>query len=221
MQVPIENLRPDSDPVRRRPATAEDDAGLRASMVKMGQLEPVLVVRVGDDFDEPAIFEVKEGNRRLAFARELGWLALEVSELPRRDPAYTLAAATAASTVFAPLTGPDQWRALQDLVGRGYSMPDAAAALGLSERQAARLDRLGRLHPTMLALIEAHGMPPQAQLRVIAAAPPATQAKAAKLGVSSGPYAWHTVTEAWADDTRTLCTACAPNPGLRCEPAHV
>lgn len=95
MLVSIDRLKPDSTPVRRRLWEA-DDASLRASSAELGVLEPLLVVRLGDDMDEAPDFEVKDGNRRLAAARACGLLALEVAELPRKREDYTLAAATAA-----------------------------------------------------------------------------------------------------------------------------
>ena len=201
MLVPIDRLRPDSTPIRRR-QWPEDDAALRASIAELGLLDPLLVVRLGDDFEDAPDYEVKDGNRRLAAARALGLLAVEVSELPRRKADYTAAAATAANLVRAPLDAVDQWRAIVMLQERGYTLPGAAACLGLSQRHAMQLDKLGRLHPDMLALIEAHGMPNERTLALVAAAPPDVQQKAATakgaLGTSWDKRTevnWHTVVQ--------------------------
>lgn len=178
MLVSIDRLKPDSTPVRRRLWEA-DDASLRASITELGVLEPLLVVRLGDDMDEAPDFEVKDGNRRLAAARACGLMALEVAELPRRREDYTLAAATAANIVRAPLDPVDQWRAIVQLQERGYDLANAARCLGLTERHARQLDKLGRLHPDMLRLMEQHGLPPERTLAAITTAPHDLQQRAA------------------------------------------
>lgn len=186
MLISIERLRPDSTPVRQRLWQADDDA-LRISMAELGQLDPLLVLRLGDDFDDAAEYEVKDGNRRLAAARALGWLAMEVAELPRRTAQFAQAAATAANMVRAPLAALDQWRAVVALQDRGYTLAAAAACLGLSDRQAAKLDRLGRLHPDVLKLIDETGeLPSDHQLRIIASAPPELQKQAAAAKGAAG-----------------------------------
>jgi ParB/RepB/Spo0J family partition protein len=179
MLIPIARLRPDSTPVRHQ-HQAGDDAALQASMATLGQLDPVLVVRLGDDLDEDPDYEVKDGNRRLAAAKAMGWETVACWLLPRSRADFTLAAATAANVVRVPLQPVDQWRAVLALQERGYDLPGAAAALGLSERRVAQLDRLGRLHPDMLALVEAgHRMPTETELRAIAAVPHDLQRQAA------------------------------------------
>lgn len=178
MLIPIDRLKPDSTPVRRRLWEA-DDASLRASIAELGVLEPLLVIRLGDDMDEAPDFEVKDGNRRLAAARACGLMALEVAELPRRREDYTLAAATAANLVRAPLDPVDQWRAIVQLQERGYDLANAARCLGLTERHARQLDKLGRLHPDMLRLMEQHGLPPERTLAAITTAPHDLQQRAA------------------------------------------
>jgi ParB family chromosome partitioning protein len=178
MLVPIDRLRADSTPVRRRLWEA-DDASLRASIAELGVLQPLLVVRLGDDMDDPATYEVKDGNRRLAAARAAGLLALEVSELPRRREDFTLAAATAGNLVRAPLDPLDQWRAIVQLQERGYDLVNAGRCLGLSERAAHQLDKLGRLHPDMLSLIERYGVPTERTLGLLALTPLDLQARVA------------------------------------------
>lgn len=178
MLVSIDRLKPDSTPVRRRLWEA-DDASLRASIAELGVLEPLLVIRLGDDMDETPDFEVKDGNRRLAAARACGLMALEVAELPRKREDYTLAAATAANIVRAPLDPVDQWRAIVQLQERGYDLSNAARCLGLTERHARQLDKLGRLHPDMLRLMEQHGLPPERTLAAITTAPHDIQHRAA------------------------------------------
>ena len=179
MLVSIDRLKADSTPVRRRLWEA-DDASLRTSIAALGVLEPLLVVRLGDDMDEAPSFEVKDGNRRLAAARALGLAGLEIHELPRRRDDFTLAAATAANMVRTPLDPVDRWRAFVQLQQRGYSFAEATACLGLPERAARQIDRLGRLHPDMLKLIEQHGLPPNDRiLAVVSAAPQDVQQRAA------------------------------------------
>jgi ParB family transcriptional regulator, chromosome partitioning protein len=179
MKLALDRLRPDSNPVRHRPPPV-DTSDLLQSMATVGQLVPILVVRLGAASDADPHYEVKEGNRRLEAAKALGWPALEAHVLELERAEDLLAAATAANLVRAPLAPVDTWRAMQALLGKGYDPPAAAGALGLSERQAARLDRLGQLHPDVLALIAAGTMPAEAQLRALANAPQELQHQALK-----------------------------------------
>lgn len=122
---------------------------LRASMATFGRLlQPVLVTREGNRH------RVVDGTARVLAARELGWAEIPVhviEDLADRDAA---AAQVAANTVRTPLTVPEQWRAVAGLVDQGWPADQAAMAIGLTERQARQLDRLGRLHPDLLALAE-------------------------------------------------------------------
>ncbi|MDE2102105.1 MAG: hypothetical protein KGL39_32970, partial [Patescibacteria group bacterium] len=113
-------------------------------------------------------------------ARELGWA--QISAEVRRDlpPQHATAAAAAANMVRTAMPPLDQWRAMKQLRDDGYTIEHAATCLGLSVRLAQRLEKLGRLHPDMLALIEELGMPADSELAEIANAPPETQAQAIK-----------------------------------------
>lgn len=173
MLIPLANLQPDPNPVRRifDPAA---DAELLRSLTSAKQIEPILVVP-----GEGGKFIVKNGNRRLRFAAAAGLEGLIAHVLPG-DEAFAAGAAVAANTLHQPLAPVDLWRALVGMQAESRTLADAAAFLGISDHHAARLDRLGRLAPEMLALIEQHGMPAERFLRTIAAAPLDMQAKAAK-----------------------------------------
>jgi ParB family chromosome partitioning protein len=173
MLIPLANLRPDPNPVRRI-FDAEADAELLRSLSTAGQFEPILVIPGEGD-----TYTVRNGNRRLRLAPVAGIDALEAHILPNADEAYLAGVALAANTLHAPLAPVDQWRALVAMLAKGKALPDAAAFLGISERQAERLERLGRLAPAVLAMIERHGMPAERFLRTIAAAPVDMQKKAA------------------------------------------
>jgi hypothetical protein len=180
MFVHIDQLIADTLPVRSiRPASRAAD--MRASMAALGQLQPLLVVKIGADDQGRPRYEVKDGNSRLIAARELNLEQLEVTELPSDANEFVTAAATASNMVRADLPPVDQWRAIVAMQSRGMALPQAAMALGLSERRAAQLDRLGRLHSSMLKIIEEFGLPSDTALRVIASAPPKTQAEALKV----------------------------------------
>lgn len=201
MRIALERLRPDSAPVRRRQSAA-DDASLEQSMAAAGQIVPIVVIPIGRSGEAVTHYEVKEGNRRLAIATRLKWDALEAHVLDVDRAEHALAAAIAANTVRAHLAPVDAWRALQQLLAKGYSLAGAAETLGLTERRAAQLHRLSCLHPKVLELLEASTLPAETTLRTIANAPQELQAKALQAKgalTKSGPHItvdWSRIAEA-------------------------
>lgn len=173
MLIALANLRPDPQPVRRTFDPAAD-AELLQSLQAAGQWEPIIVLPPEGD-----IYTVKNGNRRLRLAAVAGLPALEAHILPAMSEADAAELAIGTNTLRQSLAPVDLWRALVGLQSLGKTLPDAAARLGMSERQAQRIARLGSLAPAVLALIERHGMPQESHLRTIAAAPLDMQKKAA------------------------------------------
>lgn len=174
MLIPLANLLPDPEPVRRVPDAAAD-AELLRSLTTAKQIEPIIVIPA-----KGGKYIVKNGNRRLRLAPQAGLEGLIAHVLPSTDEAFVAGAAVATNTTQARLAPVDLWRALVRMQGQGHTLATAAAFLGISERRAAGLDMLGRLAPEMLALMEQHGTPPEKCLRIIAGAPLDMQAKAAK-----------------------------------------
>ena len=173
MIIDIDLIDPPAHPVRHQ-VDKEADASLEASIRALGVLTPVLVIGNGDRFALIA------GNRRVRAARAVGLQSIPAQPAAQFDAGYAHAAATAENIVRAPMAPVDQWRAIVEMQRLGHTLPTAAAALGLSERMAGRLSKLGHLHPDMLALIEQHGLPPYHNLQDIAMASPERQAHALK-----------------------------------------
>jgi ParB family transcriptional regulator, chromosome partitioning protein len=158
---------------RRTRASAEADAGLAESIRAMGLLQPILV-RWNDSTQQ---HQVVDGHRRVAAARAAGLESIRAVEIDS-DERITLAAGVAANTQREALAPVDQWRAMVALQDKGWNLTGAALALGLSMRSARQLDKLGRLHPDIIAAIQAHDMPEEDELHQIAGAPPDVQAQA-------------------------------------------
>ena len=177
MQIPIDAIRENGN-LRRVKVTAEADRRLADSIRAQGVLQPILVRRESDDAVD---YVLVAGHRRLRCAREVGLTEIP-AEIQMMTEAWAQAAQAAENMVREPMHAIDQWRAVRDLAAGGMSFDQAATALGLTERQARRMEILGRMEPKLLALIEEHGSMPREDLgRIIAAAPRAMQAKAAKI----------------------------------------
>ncbi len=166
----------DGPGLRRIEPGEDQQAGLVASIRALGVLQPVIVRSHPHD---PALRRVVAGRRRLAAAREIGLDSVPVDdrgEISDADATAIEMAENVARTALAPL---DQWRAMNQLRQLGWTdLAAIADALGIAERQARRLDKLGRMHPDVLAAIEQHGMPDDDELGRIAGAPQDVQARA-------------------------------------------
>jgi ParB family chromosome partitioning protein len=168
----------DNGPFQQRltPVEVDKAAGFEQSIRTMGVLQPILV-----RWNELArLYQVIDGHRRTAAARALGIESIpaKIVSLEARE---ATAAGVATNIARAPLAPVDQWRALAHLVELGWTPNGAALALGIGERLARKLTKLGQLHPDVLAAIEAHGMPPNDDsLGTIANAPQDMQAAAIK-----------------------------------------
>lgn len=172
------------------------DAALTESIKALGVLSPVLVIANGNRF------QLVAGERRLRCARAAGLTEIPAEKAAHFTAGYASAAAAAENMVRRALSPVEQWRAIVAMQEAGSTLAHAAACLGLSEHQTRRMDHLGRLHPDMLALIEAAGMPGDRVLRTIANASPKQQKAAAKSNRTStrddgSVYVdWHSVARA-------------------------
>ncbi len=177
--MPLDRIAPTSRfQPRRAAASAEDDDGLRQSIARLGLLDPILLWRVPDT--EPETWEIVAGNRRRAAFAAVGSIAIAY-EVFAGTEAEAHAAATASNTQRVPLAPVDTWRAIRAQQEMGWALDDAARALGIPLRTARRLDKLGQLHPDILAAIETGGMPDEddaESMHVVASAPLDVQARA-------------------------------------------
>ncbi len=191
--IALDQIHEPPAPVRRRAASPEQDAALQASIAAQGVLTPVLLRPNGNGFVLVA------GARRLRAVRALGHDAVPAHVLDLAQQSET-AAAAAENMVRANMDPLDQWRVIADLQREGYTLSHAAACLGLTDRAARRLDKLSRLHPDMLALIERLGLPEEHHFSAIVCAAMETQATAAAEGARKNDdnpdYVWSVVARA-------------------------
>lgn len=175
MLIPTLKIR-DSRNVRRIKPNAAAEAGFLASVRALGIQTPILVRPLvkGDSYS--LVF----GARRLAAAIAAGLtdIPAEVREMTDEQVRIAQAAENMARAAMHPI---DQWRAVADMVDDETSIADAAAALGLDGRKVRQMEQLGRLHPDMLALIEATETPSARDLAMIARAPHETQEAALRV----------------------------------------
>ena len=166
-------------------ASHEADEGLRLSIAAQGVLTPILLrpKRLpGDDAPIPINgrsnqLEIVLGARRWAAAKAVGLTEIPAEVRELTDEQARLAQITE-NTQRARMHPCDQWRGISALVNDGMTIEQAAGALGFDDRMTRRMERLGRLDPSVLALCEIE-MPDDYQLRWIAKAPPSMQFDAA------------------------------------------
>lgn len=187
--IPLDLITVPETNVRRTPASAAADDGLQRSINALGLLTPILLRPLGNDG-----YVVVAGRRRLAACRALGFAQIEahIDRTLRED--RDALAATAENMARAEMPPVDQWRAMAQLLDGGWTIPAAAAALGLDERHARKLAKLGSCHESVLAAIDAFGMPEARHLAIIASAPPEKQANAVQAAQRTGfQFDWYRV----------------------------
>lgn len=201
MNIEIESLADTIPNIRTVKPPKEADDALAETVRLFGVLQPILVRPAGNRF------EIICGRRRTRAAQAAG-----LHEIPAEVRDLTDAQALAAQVVEdkqkALIHPIDIWRATQGMLDAGVSLPHAAMALGLDERQTRRMERLAQLHPQVLALAEID-MPTMGQLGAIAAAPLERQAEALKVrgAVMRRDISWHVIAGACRQDTIALGTA--------------
>lgn len=173
--IPIDLIAIPEDNVRQHAAPPADEEGLKASIAALGMLTPLLLRPNGNSG-----YILVTGHRRLRAARELGLQQVPAHVENGFAPQNVLLAQAAENMVRAGMAPVDQWRAIVEMQRNGWTLAASAACLGLSERQARKLDKLGRLHHDVLARIEQGDMPDEDELGHIAIAPPDVQARALK-----------------------------------------
>jgi len=173
---------------RMQPVAAEDDEQLAASIQAVGVLEPVLLrparsLTTWPDALMPVngpgnqMLEIVKGERRVEAARVAGLTRIPaVIRDMTDDEVLTEQAADSLHIAMHPV---DQWLAMQAMIHSGMVPAKAGQVLGLKLPEIRKLERLGQLHPNMLALCR-RDMPPEQHLRVIAMAPLELQEAAAE-----------------------------------------
>lgn len=173
MQIALDTIDFPEHQVRRRYDKAAI-ARMAQSLDTAGQQQPIIVIANG------ARNVCVDGRHRVEAARSLGWAEVWGEKAPGFTAAAELIAATVSNAVRMPLDPLDEWRMVVDLQADGRSLAEAAAALGITDRRARQLDRLGRLDSSVIKLIEESGeLPAWGHLGRIASAPQDVQRKAA------------------------------------------
>lgn len=197
MKIPLDSIDFTAHQVRRRYEKAAI-ARMAQSLGSAGQQQPIIFIQNGSRH------MCVDGRHRVEAARLLGWTEIWAVMAPGFTADAELIASTVSNSVRMPLDPLDEWRMVVDLQADGRSLAAAAAALGITDRRARQLDRLGRLDASILKLIEEDGeLPPWTHLGHIASAPQDVQAKAARAkdavmvwksgGVEHRDIKWHEI----------------------------
>lgn len=172
----------------RRVTTKGSDQLMITSLRRHGMLQPIALRRSPDN---PERYQIVFGRRRLHCAPRAG-----LTDVPATIRDWTndqIRAAQATENMQRVPPHPiDVWLTVKDLTDQGMAIADAAEELGLDEQTTRRMERLGRVHPDVLKLIEIV-MPNDAQLRVIANATEKAQRAAVK-GIKPGEgFSWYSI----------------------------
>ena len=190
-RIPVDKLDPDPTQVRKTKPTKAEQEGLRESVKALGILEP-LVVRPNPDQAEH--FLIVFGEQRWKAAKAAGLIdvpALIRTDLTEGEITANQAAENIVRTGMHPV---DKWRAVAKLQEQGYDLLTAGRMIGVGEREARRLDKLGSLSPKLLDAMAGGNVPDDRNLGIIAMAPHAKQESALKrAGKWDDGIAWHNV----------------------------
>lgn len=151
------------DNPRRSPANEAADRQMAESIRIVGILQPPIVKAT------EAGLEIVHGERRARGAIAIGLEAIEVL-VDDRNEADQAMAAIVENVVRAPLSPVDQWRAIDRLEQRGWTMDAISTTLALPTRTIGKLKLLAKIHPPLLERFDQGDMPGERELRVIAQA---------------------------------------------------
>ena len=157
------------DNPRRCQANEAADRQMADSIRIVGILQPPIVKQTSDGL------EIVYGERRTRGAIAIGLEAIDVL-VDDRNEADQAMAAIVENVVRAPLSPVDQWRAIDRLEQRGWTMDAISATLALPIRTIGKLKLLAKIHPPMLEQLAKGDMPSERELRIIANAGLAEQA---------------------------------------------
>ncbi len=160
-------LKPNPNSARRSPSSAQADALLLATIKAVGIVQPPIVAAEADGGNS---YLINAGHRRVAQAIAAGLEEIEVLVDETADDTGAMRNMVE-NIARDPLGAVDQWRAIERLVGLGWTEEAIATALALPLRQIRKLRLLANVLPTMLDQMAKGDMPNEPQLRTIAAAP--------------------------------------------------
>jgi rhodanese-related sulfurtransferase len=180
MKISVDLIRPDPANMRSIQPTEAEEAGFRESLRLVGLLQPILVRPTGPaDARGLVHYQIMAGERRYTAAVALGWTEIECTVMEEDED--RAAAIQAAENFQRQAVHPiDRWRAMVKLQEAGNSLEFCAQLLGITDKRARQLDKLGRVHFELLNLMEKHGLPNDRDLIVICQAPHDVQLAALK-----------------------------------------
>ena len=154
-EIPLSQLVPAPENVRKTPPDAQDDAALKASIAALGLLEN-LVVRPDEPAEDGAErFAVAAGGRRLKAMQALVEDGVLDAGHPvpcqvRAGDAGTAELSLAENVMRIPMHPADQVTAFAELAAAGQPVSAIAARFGASERIVEQRLRLGNAAPELL-----------------------------------------------------------------------
>ena len=150
--IPLDRLILSPANVRKSPASAAEDAELKASIRAGGLKQNLIVCPVAGE--QPERFAVTAGGRRLKALQELaaeGAIASDC-ELPClvEQPDAALETSLMENTVRAAMHPADEFAAMAALIDSGATVEAVAVRFGVSERHVRQRLKLGKLAPELL-----------------------------------------------------------------------
>jgi ParB family chromosome partitioning protein len=184
-------LQPNPDNPRRTPVPQAMEDQLVASIRAIGLIQPPRVKEVDGSL------VLITGNRRVSAAIAAGLASIDVLVCAADEVADAMRSVSE-NLIRASMSSVDIWRATEALAAQGWTEQGIADALALPVRTIRRLRLLAHLHPAMLDVMAAGGMPNEDQLRTIAAAGREEQAQVWKKHKPKKGHecAWHEVARA-------------------------
>jgi ParB family chromosome partitioning protein len=166
MTVDPRALKDNPDRLRQTRSTPQADALLLATIMAVGIVQPPVVTPESNGGNG---YIIDAGHRRVkqAIAAGLDEIDVLVEGFTNDNGAMR---SMVTNTAFEPLNPVDQWRAIERLVGLGWTEEAIAMALALPIRQIKKLRLLANVLPAMLDCMAKGDMPNEQQLRTIAAA---------------------------------------------------
>lgn len=159
------------DPLNARHVDDNDVASLAQSMSVIKQRQPITIRPSPTE----GLWYVTAGWRRTMAALSLGWSMIKAVELEVDDgigaEQLALAVSAAENMQRRAMHRVDQFRALSEMVRGGMTLEMAGDALGMTQAQARRVNKLGQISPALLDVMAEGAMPDDNSLRIIATAP--------------------------------------------------
>lgn len=148
-ELPLVSIEPDPSNVRKI-ANPEADERLRLSVAERGVDIPILVRPHPER--SPGRFVIVYGERRYRAATAAGHATIPAI-VREMDDAQARSSQIIENAVRADMHPVDQWRMINAMFEVGYSIKSVSASLGLTEHRIRQLQRMGDIHPDILAEI--------------------------------------------------------------------